>query len=117
MPSAITKRGKNVRSRRLSGQARPNAGAIPILISSVTKSTTLLTIVFNQSITLSGVPKYTTNLAGVTPVSVAMTGPTTIAITFSATIAAATTINIPYEEPAVRNSSGGYVYPSTFPAA
>jgi hypothetical protein len=30
-------------------------------------------------------------------------------------VAAATELNIPYEEPAVRNSSGGFVSTSTFP--
>jgi hypothetical protein len=44
-----------------------------------------------------------------------MTGMNTIAITFSATIAAATEVRIPYEEPAVRNGSGGFVSTSTFP--
>ena len=36
-----------------------------------------MTIVFNQAVSLKGVPKYTTNLAGVTAVSATMTTPTT----------------------------------------
>jgi hypothetical protein len=39
----------------------------------------------------------------------------TVAITFSATITTATTVTIPYEEPAIRNASGGFVSTSTFP--
>jgi hypothetical protein len=75
-----------------------------------------MTIVFDQPVALKGVPKYTTDLPGVTAISAVLTGPATLALTFSATIATATTLNIPSEEPAVRNSSGGYVSPSTFPA-
>jgi hypothetical protein len=48
-------------------------------------------------------------------VSAAMTSPTQVAITYSASVAAATAVNIPYEEPSVRNSSGGFVSTSTFP--
>jgi hypothetical protein len=33
------------------------------------------------------------------------------------TTATATELNIPSEDPAIRNSSGGYVTPSTFPVA
>ena len=44
-----------------------------------------------------------------------MTGMNTVAITFGATVAAATEVRIPYEEPAIRNASGGFVSTSTFP--
>jgi hypothetical protein len=44
-----------------------------------------------------------------------MTSANVVAITFSASVAAATELNIPYEELAVRNSSGGFVSTSTFP--
>ena len=75
-----------------------------------------MTIVFNQPVSLKGIPQYTTNLAGVTPISAALTGPATLSLTFSASIATATTLNIPAEDPAIRNSSGGFVTPFTFPA-
>ena len=115
MPSSISRVQKNTRSRRLSGQQRPMQRAIPIGIVSATKATTVMTIVFDQAVSLKGVPKYTTDLAGVTAVSAAMTSPTTLAVTFSATVATATELNIPFEDPAVRNASGGYANAGTFP--
>jgi hypothetical protein len=45
-----------------------------------------------------------------------MTSATTLELTFSATVATATTLNIPNEDPAIRNASGGFVSHSTFPA-
>ena len=114
MPSAISRTVKNRGSRSKNGVNRPQP-TVPIAISSVTKAGSVLTIVFAQPVILKGVPKYTTNLAGVTAISAAMTTPTTLAVTFSAAVTTATTLNIPYEEPAVRNSSGGFVSDSTFP--
>ena len=115
MPSSISRAQKNVRSRRLSGTQRPMQRAIPIGIVSATKATTVMTIVFDQAVSLKGVPKYTTDLAGVTAVSAAMTSPTTLAVTFSATVATATELNIPFEDTAVRNASGGYANAGTLP--
>lgn len=46
--------------------------------------------------------------------SAVQTSPTTIEITFDVSIALATVVNIPYQEPAVRNAKGGYVSDSTF---
>jgi hypothetical protein len=76
---------------------------------------TTLTVGFDQPIVLTGTPAYTTDVVGASAVSAVKTGPTTIAITFSAVVTAATEVRIPYEEPAVRNSSGGFVSTSTFP--
>jgi hypothetical protein len=39
------------------------------------------------------------------------TGPLTVALTFAGSVGA---ITIPFQDPAVRNSSGGYVTPGTF---
>src|SRR5687768_9742300 len=116
MPSAISRTIKNRAARRKNGVNRPQP-TVPIGIVSVTKAAAVMTIVFNQPVALKGVPQYTTDLAGVTPISAAMTSPTTLSLTFSATVATATELNVPYEEPAIRNSSGGFVTPSTFPAA
>jgi hypothetical protein len=44
-----------------------------------------------------------------------MTSPTTVAITFSAAIAAAQEITIPYEDPGIRSAVGGFVADTTFP--
>jgi hypothetical protein len=115
MPSPISRHVKNRRSRRLSGESRPVQFATPIGIASVTKSGSTMTVVFNQPVSLKGVPQYTTNLAGVTPTAAAMTAPNTVNVTFSAAVATATSLNIPHEDPAIRNASGGFVSPSTFP--
>jgi hypothetical protein len=115
MPSAITRTPRNRPNRRQNGPNRPRPST-PIGIVSVTKNVAVMTIVFNQPVSLKGVPQYTTNLVGVTAISAALTAPTTLALTFSATVATATTLNIPSEEPAIRNSSGGFVSPTTFPA-
>lgn len=115
MPSAITRTPRNRPNRRHNGPNRPRP-ATPIGIVSVTKAAAVMTIVFNQPVCLKGVPQYTTNLAGVTPVSASLTSPTTLSLTFSATVATATEVRIPSEEPAIRNSSGGFVSPTTFPA-
>ena len=116
MPSAISRVVKNRPSRRKNNLNRP-APTTPISVVSATKAAAVLTIVFNQPVALKGVPQYTTDLPGITALSAAMTNPTTLALTFSATVATATEVNIPYEEPAIRNSSGGFVSTSTFPVA
>ena len=87
----------------------------PIKIVSATAAGAVATVGFDQPIALSGIPAWTTDLVGVTAISAARTNATTIAITFSGAITTATEINIPYEDPAVRNASGGFVSTSTFP--
>jgi hypothetical protein len=89
----------------------------PIKVTAVDATGSVLTITFDQPVSLNGVPQYTTSVVGATASSAVMTGMNTVAITFSATIATATEVRIPYEEPAVRNSSGGFVSTSTFPVA
>jgi hypothetical protein len=75
----------------------------------------MLTVGFDQPSALTASPQYSTDVVGATALSAVMVGTNTIAITFSATIATASEVRIPYEEPAVRNSSGGFVSTSTFP--
>jgi hypothetical protein len=115
MPSSITRNKQHRASRRKNNTNRP-VPTVPIGIVSVTKNVAVMTIIFNQPVSLKGIPQYTTNLVGVTPISAALTAPSTLTLTFSATVATATTLNIPAEDPAIRNSSGGFVTPFTFPA-
>src|SRR5687768_17225678 len=89
----------------------------PIQVTDASASGSVLTVVFDQPVSLNGVPAYTTSVVGATASSAVMTGMNTVAITFSATIATATSVTIPYEEPAVRNASGGFVSTSTFPVS
>lgn len=90
----------------------------PVRILTATKNAAVLTLTFDQPVVLKGVPQYTTNVAGATAVSATSPSIDSVAITFSATIATATTLNIPSPvEPAVRSKDGGYVANSTFPIA
>jgi hypothetical protein len=114
MPASSLKKSRGGRRYRGKAVSRPQPTA-PISIVSASAVGSVLTITFNQSVVLTGTPAYTTDVAGATAVSAVRTAPTVINITFSAPIAAATVVNIPYEEPAVRNSGGGFVADSTFP--
>ena len=114
MPSAISKTTKRNARRRTIGVTRPQPTAA-IQVTGATALGSVLTITFDQPVSLNGVPQYTTDVVGATAMSAVMTGMNTIAITFSATVAAAAEVRIPYEEPAVRNGSGGFVSTSTFP--
>jgi hypothetical protein len=117
MAGSLLKASRNTRRTSAKSSVNRPQPTTPIVITSCTKAAEVLTIVFNQAVTLDGVPAYTTNLAGITAISAALTAPNTIEVTFSATVATATTLTIPYEEPAVRNSSGGFVSTSTFPVS
>jgi hypothetical protein len=87
----------------------------PITVVSATKATNTIAIVFNQVVSLNGTPAYTTNLAGITAISAVLTNPTTVTVTFSASVATATTLNVPFQDVTVRNMNGGYVNPGSFP--
>lgn len=106
---------KNRASRRHNPIATNPQPTAAIKITAANAATTVVTVTFDQPIAMSGVPLYTTDVAGAHAVSAVRTSPTTIEITYSASVAAATVLNIPYEEPAVRNASGGFVSTSTFP--
>jgi len=114
MPNVLQKQKK--RANKI-GKTTVNNSAktSPIKVVSANAATTIVTVTFDQVVFLKGVPNYSTDVLGADAVSAVMTGPTTIAITFDSSVAAATELNIPYEEPAVRNSSGGFVSTSTFP--
>jgi hypothetical protein len=89
--------------------------ATPIGIVSANSAGSVITLVLDQPVTLSGVPGYTTDLSGVTAVSAGLTSPAQLAVTFSGAITTATALNIPFNEPAVRNAAGGFVVPTSFP--
>src|SRR5688500_6322243 len=102
MPSPMKSLSRT--SRRRAGSVTKPQQTTPITVTGATKNTTKITVTFDRPVTLTGVPNYTTNLADVTAVSAVATGPTTVEVTFSASGATATTLNIPYEEEAVRNA-------------
>jgi len=101
-------------TQRPRGRAKPTQRT-PVRIVSATAATTVLTIVFDQPVILKGIPAYGVDVVGPTRVSAALTSPTTLAITFSATIATANLVTIPFEDPGIRSAVGGFVADSTFP--
>ncbi len=88
----------------------------PVYITNAAKAAAVLTLTFNVPVRLgTEPPAFTTDLPGVTVLSAVQTAPNIVAITFSATIATATELIIPYRDPAIRGQSGGYVTSNTFP--
>jgi len=115
MPRAVMGKRRNVRKLHRNSVVNNPQPTTPILVTGATAVGSVLTMTFDQPIALNGTPAYTTDVVGATATSAALTSPTTVAITYSAAVAAATEVRIPYEEPAVRNGSGGFVSTSTFP--
>ena len=89
----------------------------PVRILSATANASVLTLTFDQPVTLIRgiVPQWTVDVAGATPVSAASPSIDTVAVTYSAAIAAATEVTIAYVDPAVRSKDGGFVADTTFP--
>ena len=114
-PGIIGRHKKHRRSNRRTAAVTNPQPTTPIVITSASAAVAVVTITFNQPVSLSGLPAYTTDLAGIEPLSAVLSSPTTLALTFSADVSTATALNIPYEEPSVRNVSGGFVATSTFP--
>lgn len=109
MPSSISKPAKHRRSTlKNSGVTNPAASAA-ILITNLSVSGSVLTLEFNQSVILGGVPQFICGGIAATPVSAEQTSPTTVDVTYDASVAAATYVNIPYQDPAIRTARGGFV--------
>lgn len=115
MPPGIMGRrpGKHRRNRRMSGQATRPQRPTPIGIVSVKTAGDNLTIEFDQPVSLKGVPQFV-KAGGFLPTGASLTAPTTLLLTYTGGGAFPTGITIPYEDPAVRNSSGGFVTPSAY---
>jgi hypothetical protein len=87
----------------------------PVRITAAAAAGTVLTVTFDQPVVLKGTPNWTTDVVGATAVSAVSPSIDTVAITFSASIAAATEINIASPvDPAIRSKDGGYVADSYF---
>ena len=113
MPSTIKKPVKSTRrTKNLANNPQPTT---PIQVTAASAVGSVLTVTFDQPVALKGTPAYLTDVAGALPISAELTDPMTLEITFSAAVAAATEVRIPYEEACVRNASGGFVSTSTFP--
>lgn len=111
----IVKARPNRRKRNVNPPFNQPRIATPIYIVSANPTGSTLTLTFDQPVSLNGTPAFTTDVVGPTALSASQQSPTVVAITFSAAIAAATQVNIAFRDPAIRNSSGGYVTSSVFP--
>ena len=96
------------------GRVKPSQPT-PVRIVSATAAASVITVTFDQPVVLRGTPKYTTDLPGITALSATSPTPAVVAVTFSAPVAAATELNIPFVDPAVRSKDGGFVADTTFP--
>ena len=113
MPGSLLKQRRIVRKRANNFVNNPQR-TTPIKVTTAVPTGSVMTVQFDQAVALSGVPKYTTDIASATATAATQSSPTEINVTFSVSIAAATELRVPYEEPAVRNSSGGFVATSLF---
>ena len=68
-----------------------------------------ITVTFDQPVILNGTPNFTTDLAGQSVTAATQTAANAVQITYSGMTSAATKLNLPYCDPAIRNASGGYV--------
>jgi hypothetical protein len=113
-PGLITRRTHRTSKKTAPSATRPQPTAA-IKITGASAAGSVVTVTLDQSVSLQGTPQYAVDVVGAEPVSAELTSPTTVAITYDVAVAAATTLTIPYEDPAVRNASGGFVSTSTFP--
>jgi hypothetical protein len=99
-----------------SGAANRTGQRTPITFTMGSSTTTTNTVTFDQPVSLKGIPGYfdTSSPTIVVNGAVALNA-TQVALTWNATPSAA--ISVPFEDPAVRNSAGGYVQAGsvTFP--
>ncbi|CAN5540868.1 hypothetical protein BH10PLA1_BH10PLA1_02180 [soil metagenome] len=104
-----SKARKNSRPRTMRGQNNGPVAATPIGIASSTFTNSNWTIVFDQPVSLKGTPQYLSN-AGL-PAASEMTSPTSIILAYMEIL---TSVTIPFQDPAVRNASGGFVKTGTY---
>jgi hypothetical protein len=80
------------------------------LVTAVTFTVAVAEVTFDQPVMLNGFPASwrATGAPGVVPISAVQTSPTIIEVTFSATLAAATALEVTPLDPAVRTPTGGF---------
>src|SRR5688500_13879054 len=100
MPSTITRARKNFSARRVKPNVTTPQPTRPILVAGFSGTGSVLEVEFDQAVSVVGLPAYTTSVAGATPVSVVQAAPHRIEITYSAAVAAATTLNVGFQDPA-----------------
>jgi hypothetical protein len=102
---------KRNNSVRRTGGLRNIARPTPIGIVSAVAAASVVTITFNQPVSLKGIPQYPNN-TGQMPTSAVLTTPTVLSLTYPLG-PEATGITIPAEDAAIRNASGGFVSPTS----
>jgi len=119
MPATLTRkmnlRPKHRKPAREKPSGRTSAGGGPIYITAASVIGGMLFLNFDQPVALSGTPKFTTDVAGAVPTSAQLATANRVVIFFSSSVAAATTVNLSYRDPAIRNLSGGYVTSNRVP--
>jgi hypothetical protein len=112
MPATLT-HPRNPRPRKLNSRPKrydvTSGGGGPIYITSASVMGAGLTLNFDQPVMLCGTPGITTNVAGAVATTAHQQAANRIVIIFSSVLAGATTVNLPWRDPAIRNTSGGYV--------
>jgi len=114
MPLGNKKRYPNtVARRKISGVGaeanRPKQTPITIT-NTVPGASTVLTL-DTALISLKGIPQFESQ-TGLLPTAAEVTGPGEITLTYVGTTP--TSIIVPFEDPAIRSTGGGYVSPGTF---
>ena len=99
---------KSVKHRKSRRTNNSPATATPIVVTDIDTTAAKVTLTFDQAISVSGIPGYFNDL-GALPVGASALSATSIELTYPAGPIA--TVIIPFQDPAVRNSTGGYVNP------
>lgn len=119
MGSVVRKpaRRPNPERYRAGSQRGPHQGGnnfVNARPSDATIATVTLTLQFDQNVMLDGIPQITTDVGGA-PTSATQTADDTVDLVYLADQAAATVINIPRNDPAIRTLTGGWVEGNVFP--
>ena len=106
------------RSRRKGPSATRPAAPTPIAVADASVTGQVMTVTFDQAVSLSGVPKYVAIGSGAVPESARAAGPATIELTYAAFVPGGNgALAVPFEDPAVTNPSGGRVNAGQFNVA
>ena len=87
----------------------------PVNVFSVAAGGPFLTVTFDQSVILRGVPQWGFGPAGELPTAASLASPAVMRLTYSGSVESGESPAVPFEDPAVRNSRGGFVV-QRFPA-
>jgi hypothetical protein len=113
MSTTVHASSKQTRRARRDNPNRPRPET-PILIVTAGAAGSVLTLTLDQPVLLSGTPAFTTDVGGAIPVSATRPALNQVAITFSGNIAAMNQVNLTFRDPAIRNTSGGFVTSNTY---